>query len=101
MLIALKQKKVVEKFVKNLFMTKNTHLLNGHMLLVHIGIASIMQFQCVPKTYMYVTEIKESYFEIHICQESCLLALPPFLKHLNLPISIKIPVTIIMTNCLY
>ena len=36
----------------------------------------MMQFQCVPTIYMYVTEIKESYFEIYICQESCLLVLP-------------------------
>ena len=33
-------------------MVKNTHLLNGHMLLVHIGIASLRQLQCVPTTYM-------------------------------------------------
>ena len=45
--------KVAEKFVKN------THLLNGHILLVHIGIASMRQFQCVSPTY--VTEIKETY----------------------------------------
>ena len=44
-------------------MVKNIHLLNGHMLKVHIGIASMRQFQCVSKTY--VTEIKETYFEIH------------------------------------
>ena len=59
MLIALKHKKVVEKFVKKTFMVKNTHFFNGHMLYVHI-----------------VTEIKETYFEIYIYQESCLLALP-------------------------
>ena len=44
------------------------------------------QFKCVPTTY--VTEIKETYFEIYIYQEPC-----PF-KHLNPQISIKIPVTI-------
>ena len=43
-------------------MVKNTHLLNGHMLYVHIGIASLRKFQYVPTTY--VTEIKETYFEI-------------------------------------
>ena len=48
-------------------MVKNTHLLNGHMLKVHIEIASMRQFQCIPKTY--VTEIKETYFEV-----SCPLA---------------------------
>ena len=43
------------------------------------------QFQCAPTTY--VTEIKETYFEIYTKQVSCPLALP---------ISTKIPV-----NCLY
>ena len=71
-------------------MVKNTHLLNGHILLVHIGIASMRQFQCVPTTY--VTEIKETYFEIYTKQVSCPLAFS--FKHLKLPISIKLPVTI-------
>ena len=53
------KKKIVEKFVNNLFYGENTHLLYGHMLYVHIGIASMRRF-----------------------------------KHLKLPISIKIPVTI-------
>ena len=44
------------------------------MLKVHIGIASMRQFQCVPTTY--VTEIKETYFEIYTKQVSCPLALP-------------------------
>ena len=44
-------------------MVKSTHLLNGHMLYVHIGIASMRRFQCVPATK--VTEIKETYFEIY------------------------------------
>ena len=48
--------------METLFMVKNTHLLNGHMLYVHIGIASLRKFQYVPTTY--VTEIKETYFEI-------------------------------------
>ena len=43
-------------------------------MLVQIGIASVSQFQCVPTTY--VAEIKETYFEIYIYQELCLLALP-------------------------
>ena len=34
------------------------------MLYVHIVIASLRQFQCVPTRY--VTEIKETYFEIYI-----------------------------------
>ena len=55
-------------------MMKNTHLLNGHMLWVHIGIASMRQIQCVPTTY--VTENMETYFEIYIYQDACPLALP-------------------------
>ena len=58
-------------------MVKYTHLLNGHMLYVHIGIASMRQFQCVPATY--VTEIKETYFEIYTKQVSCTI------KHIKLP----------------
>ena len=54
-------------------MVKNTHLLNEHMLLVHTGIASVRQFQCVPKTY--VTEIKETYLKIYTKQVSCPLSL--------------------------
>ena len=42
------------------------------MLKVHIGIASMRQFQCVPATY--VTEVKETYFEIYIIQVSGPLA---------------------------
>ena len=58
--------------MKNLFYAKKTHLLNGHMLYVPIGIASMRLFQCVPTTY--VTEIKETYFEIYTKQVSCPLA---------------------------
>ena len=85
MLITLKHK-VVEKFVKTCFMVKNTHLLNGHMLKVHIGIASMRQFQCVPTTY--VTEILKytlNKYQIHWLS----------FKRLKLPISFK------MANCLY
>ena len=39
------------------------------MFKVHIGIAYMMQFQCVPTKY--VTEIKEIYFEIYTKQASC------------------------------
>ena len=46
-------------------------------------------------TKTYVTEIKETYFEIYIYQESCPLAL-----HLILPISNKTTCHY-MTNCLY
>ena len=55
-------------------MVKNTHLLNVHILYVHIGTASMRQFQCVLTTH--VTQIKETYFEMYIYQESCSLALP-------------------------
>ena len=47
------------------------------MLLVHIGIDSERQFQCVPATY--VTENKEeNYLEIYILQVSWPLSLPLF-----------------------
>ena len=49
-------------------MEKNINLLIGHALYVHIDIASMRQYQCVPTTY--VTENKENYFEIFIYQES-------------------------------
>ena len=62
----------------------------------NFNIAYMRQFQCVPTTY--VTEIKKTYFEIYTKQVSC--TLPSSFKHLKLPISIKIPVTII-ANCLY
>ena len=64
---------------------------------MHIGIASMRQFQCVPTTY--VTEIKETYFEIYTKQATCQSAFS--FKHLNLPISIKIPVTIWQTVYIY
>ena len=54
--------------MKYMFYGENTHLLNGHMLKVHIGIASMRQFQCVPTTY--VTETEETYFEIYTKQVS-------------------------------
>ena len=90
MLITLKHKIVVGKFVKKIMVKKT--------LFYWIDICDICcrctlelpmrQLQCVLTTY--VTENKETNFEIYIYQE-------PFpLKHLNLPISIKIlvPVTI-------
>ena len=42
------------------------------MLQVHIEIASMRQFQCIPTTH--ATEIKETYFEIYTKQVSCPLA---------------------------
>ena len=51
------------------------------------------QFHCVPT--QYVTENKEEhYLEIYIFQVSCPLSLSLF-KHPKLPISIKIPVTLL------
>ena len=50
------------------------------------------QLQCVPTTY--VSENKETYFEIFTNQESCTLIRFVSLKHLTLPISIKIPATV-------
>ena len=44
------------------------------ILKVHIGIAIMRQFQCVPTTY--VTENKETYYEIYTYPESFPLALP-------------------------
>ena len=75
--------------MKNLFYDATTHLLNGHMLYVHIGIASMRQFQCIPATY--ITEIKSilkytlNKYHVHLLSS---------FKHLKLPISIIIPVTI-------
>ena len=56
------------------------------------------QFQCVPTTY--VTEIKETCFEIYAKQVLCPLAF--LFKHPKLPISIKISITNqYMASCLY
>ena len=74
-------------------MVKNTHLLNGYMLKVHIGIAYMMQFQCVPTTY--VTEIKETYFEIYTIKTSIMSIVFTSFKHSKQPISIIIPVTLL------
>ena len=50
------------------------------------------QFQCVPTTY--VTENKENFLEIYTYQVSCPLPLRLF-KNPKLPVSIKIPVTLL------
>ena len=69
------------------------------MLYVHIGIASMRQIQCVSTTY--VTEKKVTMFEFTL-QPSIMSIVFAFLKHLKLPISIIIPVTIpqIVYNCM-
>ena len=43
--------------------------------LLRVGIASMRQFQCVPKTH--VTEYKENYLEIHTFPVLCPLYFPP------------------------
>ena len=55
------------------------------------------QFQCVPATN--VTAIKETYFEIYI-NKNHVHWLSSF-KHLKLPISIKIPVTMLQIVYIY
>ena len=70
-------------------MVQNTHLLKGHMLQVHIGIASMRQFQYVPTTY--VTGIKETFFKIYTKYHVHWFS---SFKHLKLPTGIKIPITI-------
>ena len=45
----------------------------AHRNCLYEAVASMRQLQCVPTTY--VTEIKETYFEIYIYQKSCSLAL--------------------------
>ena len=50
-------------------------------------------FQCVPTTY--VSEIKKTYFEIYTYSlNKCHVHWLSSFKHLKLPISIEIPVTI-------
>ena len=55
------------------------------------------QFQCVPATY--VTEIKVTYFEIYLTRIMSISF--AYLKRFNLPIRIKIPVTIWQIGCIY
>ena len=61
------------------------------MLLVHNEIASMRQFQCVATTY--VSENKENCFKVYTEPSIMSVAFTSF-KHLKLPISIKIPVTL-------
>ena len=58
---------------------------------MHIGIASLRQFQCVPTTS--VTEIEEAFFEIYSKTSIVPIVFASY-KLLKLPISIKIPVTL-------
>ena len=53
-----------------------TNLLERHMLQVHIGIASMRQFQCVPTTH-FTENKEENYLEIYIFEVSGPLSLPP------------------------
>ena len=69
MLITLKHKNVVEKFVKNVYGEKHSFFELTNTVGVYIGIACMRQFQSVQATY--VTEIKETYFEIYNYHESC------------------------------
>ena len=62
------------------------------MLWVHIGIASLRQFYCVPTTYDSGKN-EENHFEIDAYQVSYPLYLPLY-KHAKLPINVKIPVSI-------
>ena len=63
MLITLKHKKENEKFVKKSLWWKTLIYWIDicDILKVHIGIAIMRQFQCVPTTY--VTENKETYLK--------------------------------------
>ena len=112
-------------------MAKNTHLLNWHMLQVHIGTVSMRQFQGASTTYVkvhigiasmrqcqcapttYVTKIMETYFEIkHLTMSIMSIGFTSFkhlkLPHLKLPISTKGILVLIgslrynyIVNCLY
>ena len=57
---------------------------------MHIKIAPMRQFQCVPTTY--VNEIKETYMKYTLTSIMS-IGFASF-KHLKLPISTKIPVSI-------
>ena len=70
-------------------MVKNSFVKMTYIL-VHIGIASMRQFQCVPATY--VTENKENHLEI------CTYIFFASFKHLVLPISTKIPVPLLLDD---
>ena len=70
MLVTLKHKKVVEKFVKNLFYGETHSFIEW----TNVVGAQWNVYQCVPTTY--VTEIKETYVHWHSS-----------FKHLKLPIS--------------
>ena len=61
------------------------------MLQVQIGIASMMQFQCVPTKY--VLKLNKHFFLKYTLNKYHVHWLSSF-KYVKLPISIKIPVTI-------
>ena len=81
------KQKVVEKFVKTLFYGEKHSFIEWTYVVGAHWNASMRQFQCVPTTY--VTEIKEPYFDkYHVHWLSSY-------KHPKLPISIKLPVTLL------
>ena len=64
MLITLKHKKVVEKFVENLFMLKDTNLLNGHILYVHIrGNFNVYQHHMLAKLRNFKPILKNTFIK--------------------------------------
>ena len=64
--------KVVDNlFEKSLWCKKNSFISN-RVLWVHIGIAYMKQFQCVPSAY--ATENKDNYLEIYTYQVPCPLS---------------------------
>ena len=66
LLITLKHKKVVDIFVKKVYGEKHSFIELTYVVGAHCS--------CVPTTY--VTENKDTYFEIYTYQESFPLALP-------------------------
>ena len=72
MLFTLKHKKVVEKFVKNLFYGEKHSFIEWTYVVGAHWNASMRQFQCVRTTYG--TEIMGTYLEIYTKPVSCPLA---------------------------
>ena len=64
--------KVVEKLMKTLLYSEKHSVIEWTYVVGALGIASMRQFECVPTAY--VTEVKETYFDIFTKQVSCPLA---------------------------